>query len=94
LPRSPLSLPKNQALGWITDRGKLLLYTKFDATQRTNQRLNEKLKKESESVPHIDVYTALPPDFALNGLPVHGSVGLELGLIKTYYLPWNLRSFR
>jgi hypothetical protein len=27
-----------------------------------------------------------------NGLPVHGSARLELGLIKRYALPWNMRN--
>ncbi|MBB4369124.1 hypothetical protein GGD63_001912 [Bradyrhizobium sp. cir1] len=62
--------------------------------QITNQRLNEMLKSELRLVPHIDVYTAVPPDFECNGLPVHGSAGLELGLIKKYDLPWNVRSAR
>jgi hypothetical protein len=71
---------------------RLYFYAKPGATQRTSQRLNEILKKELEVVPHIDVYTALPPDFEWNGLPVHGSAGLELGLIKKYDLRWNVRS--
>jgi hypothetical protein len=43
-------------------------------------------------VPHIEVYTAVPPNLEWNGLPVHGSAGLELGLIRKYSLPWNVRS--
>jgi hypothetical protein len=60
--------------------------------QMTNLRLNEMLKHELKLVPHIDVYTATPADFQWNGLPVHGSAGLEFGLIKKYDLPWNVRS--
>jgi hypothetical protein len=71
---------------------RLYFYVKPGASQRTSQRLNEMLKKELAAVPHIDVYTAAPPNLEWNGLPVHGSAGLELGLIKKYNLPWNVRS--
>jgi hypothetical protein len=46
----------------------------------------------SEPVPFIDIYTAGPSDLEWNGLPVHASAGLELGLIKKYALPWNMRN--
>ena len=42
--------------------------------------------------PYVDVYTATPGNLERNGLPVHGSAGLELGLIRKYALPWNIRS--
>jgi hypothetical protein len=71
---------------------RLYFYGKPGSTQRTSQRLHETLRKELEVVPHIDVYTAVPPNLEWNGLPVHGSAGLELGLIKKYSLPWNVRS--
>lgn len=73
---------------------RLYLYTRPGSGQITNQRLHEMLKIELRLVPHIDVYTAVPPDFEWNGLPVHGSAGLELGLIKQFDLPWNVRSAR
>ncbi len=44
------------------------------------------------TVPRIDIYAAIPPGLEWNGLPIHGSAGLELGLIKKYALPWNMRS--
>jgi hypothetical protein len=71
---------------------RLYFYAKPGITQRTSQRLNEIIKTELQTVSHIDIYTARPPDFEWNGLPVHGSAGLELGLIKKYDLPWNVRS--
>ncbi|MBR0684659.1 GIY-YIG nuclease family protein [Bradyrhizobium manausense] len=71
---------------------RLYFYAKPGSTQRTSQRLNEILKAELVAVSHIDIYTATPPDLEWNGLPVHGSAGLELGLIKKYSLPWNVRS--
>ena len=36
----------------------------------------------------------MPTDSEWNGLPIHASAGLELGLIKKYTLPWNMRSSR
>jgi hypothetical protein len=71
---------------------RLYFYAKPGSSQRTSLRLHETLKKELEVMPHIDVYTAVPPNLEWNGLPVHGSAGLELGLIKKYNLPWNVRS--
>ncbi|HEY7645115.1 MAG TPA: GIY-YIG nuclease family protein [Hyphomicrobiales bacterium] len=71
---------------------RLYFYGKPGITQRTSLRLNRILRNELLSVPFIDIYTAMPPDLDWNGLPVHGSAGLELGLIKKYALPWNLRS--
>jgi len=71
---------------------RLYFYGKPGASQRTSQRLNKTIKEELRTAASIDVYTASPPDFEWNGLPVHGSAGLELGLIKRYELPWNMRS--
>jgi hypothetical protein len=59
---------------------RVYFYGKPGVTQRTSLRLNG------------NIYTALPPDLEWNGLPVHGSAGLELGLIKKFALPWNMRS--
>jgi len=71
---------------------RLYFHAKPGVTQRTSLRLNGILKGELQTVQFIEIYTAIPPDFEWNGLPVHGSAGLELGLIKKYALPWNLRS--
>jgi hypothetical protein len=71
---------------------RLYFYRRPGVTQRTSQRLNGIIKSELTTVPAIDVYTAIPPDLEWNGLPIHGSAGLELGLIKRYSLPWNMRS--
>jgi hypothetical protein len=71
---------------------RLYFYAKPGVTQRTSQRLNGILKRELEAVPFVGIYTAVPPDLEWNGLPIHGSAGLELGLIKKYALPWNMRS--
>jgi hypothetical protein len=71
---------------------RLYFYAKPGVTQRTSVRLNQILKGELVASPSIEIYTATPSDLEWNGLPVHGSAGLELGLIKKYDLPWNLRS--
>ena len=71
---------------------RLYFYGKPGKTQRTSQRLNSIIRTELASFPTIDIYVAFPPDHDWNGLPIHGSAGLELGLIKKYHLPWNMRS--
>lgn len=73
---------------------RLYFYAKPGITQRTSQRLNKVMKEELQATPSIDIYVAIPPDLEWNGLPVHGSAGLELGLIKKFHLPWNMRSAR
>jgi len=73
---------------------RLYFYGKPGATQRTSQRVNALLKAELRSAPHIDIYTATPSNLEWNGLPVSGDAGLELGLIETFALPWNIRGVR
>lgn len=70
---------------------RLRFYGKPGATQRTSIRINAQLLDELRAEPSIDIYAAFPPDQEWNGLPVHGAAGLELGLIKRYALPWNMR---
>ncbi|EJC75769.1 hypothetical protein Rleg10DRAFT_5590 [Rhizobium leguminosarum bv. trifolii WSM2012] len=71
---------------------RLYFYGKPGISQRTSLRLNKALKAELAGAASIEIYVAIPPDLEWNGLPVHGSAGLELGLIKKYALPWNMRS--
>jgi hypothetical protein len=71
---------------------RLYFYAKPGVTQRTSQRLNAIIKNELLGTPWIEIYTAMPTDLEWNALPVHGSAGLELGLIKKFVLPWNMRS--
>ena len=71
---------------------RLYFYSNPGIRQRTSQRLNALMKNDLITMPAIDIYTAIPPDLDWNGLPIHGSAGLELGLIKKYALPWNKRS--
>lgn len=73
---------------------RLYFYGRPGATQRTSRRVNELLKIELQSAPCIDIYTATPSNLEWNGLPVSGDAGLELGLIETFALPWNIRGVR
>jgi len=47
---------------------------------------------ELRTICSIDIYIATPPDQEWMGMPIHGSAGLELGLIKKFSLPWNMRN--
>lgn len=71
---------------------RIYFYGKPGVSQRTSLRLNATIREELESQSEIDIFIAQPEDMTWNGLPVHGSAGLELGLIKAYSLPWNMRS--
>ncbi|WP_258052130.1 GIY-YIG nuclease family protein [Mesorhizobium sp. INR15] len=71
---------------------RLYFYGRPGVSQRTSLRINAIIIDELAKHPKIDVYAAFPPDLEWNGLPVHGSAGLELGIIKKYDLPWNMRS--
>lgn len=71
---------------------RLYFYGKAGATQKTSLRLNEVIRREvTDREAVIDVYVAMPPQLDWNGLPVSGDAGLELGLIQTFDLPWNVR---
>lgn len=71
---------------------RIRFYRKPGSTQRTSLRVNALLKAELRAGQAIDIYIATPSDLEWNGLPIHGSAGLELGLIKKFSLPWNMRS--
>jgi hypothetical protein len=71
---------------------RIYYYARPGVSQRTSLRLNDIIRTELQSASEIDVLIAQPEDMQWNGLPVHGAAGLELGLIKAYALPWNMRS--
>ena len=73
---------------------RIYFYAKPGVSQRTSLRLNEIIRGELQSSGHVEVLIAQPDDMEWNGLPVHAAAGLELGLIKKYDLPWNMRSAR
>ncbi len=70
---------------------RIYFYTKPGISQRTSLRLNKVMRKELKSASRIHVLVAHPKNSKWKGLPVHGAAGLELGLIKAYSLPWNMR---
>ena len=71
---------------------RIYFYARPGVSQRTSLRLNDTIRRELHSAVEIEVLIAHPEDMQWNGLPVHGAAGLELGLIKAYALPWNMRS--
>jgi hypothetical protein len=73
---------------------RLHFYARPGSTQRTSQRLNKRLKQELGADRRVAIYTAAPDDLVWNGLPVNASAGLELGLIQSFHVPWNIRGAR
>ena len=71
---------------------RLYFYKKPGASQRTSIRLNKLIQKAVANSEVINVLIANPQDLDWRGLPVHGCAGIELGIIKKYDLPWNMRS--
>lgn len=71
---------------------RLYFYGHPGKSQKTSIRVGETIRREIARAGCVDVYVAMPPDLEWNGLPVHGAAGLELGLIRRYALPWNIRS--
>ena len=71
---------------------RIYFYARPGATQRTSLRLNAMLQEHVAASTIVQVYIALPSDGTWNSLPVDFSAGLELGLIRTFDLPWNKRS--
>jgi hypothetical protein len=72
-------------------RKRIYFYANPGPTQKTSLRLNSLILHLLRSGKTIEVLVAMPGDMLWNGLPVHGSAGLEIGLIKTFYLPWNVQ---
>lgn len=70
---------------------RIYFYGKPGISQRTSLRLNAIIREEIGNANNIDILIGHPEDTTWNGLPVHGAAGLELGLIKAYHLPWNMR---
>lgn len=71
---------------------RIYFYKKPGSSQKTSIRINRIICELVERSVRVNVLIASPDDLEWNGLPVHGCAGLELGLIKTFELPWNLRS--
>ena len=70
---------------------RLYFYTRPGSSQRTNIRVNERIKAELKSEKALEILTASPPDSSWNGWPIISCAGLEYGLIANFELAWNIR---
>jgi hypothetical protein len=70
---------------------RLYFYGNPGSGQRTNIRLNAILVERLAAGCAVEVYYACPPQLEWNGFPVAGAEGLEAGLVRRYYLPWNMK---
>jgi hypothetical protein len=70
---------------------RLYFYGKPGSRQTTNIRINELIRVSLVDGEKVVILTAVPPDFEWGGLVVNGRAGLEVGLIESFYLPWNVR---
>lgn len=70
---------------------RLYFYERPGSKQTTNIRINELIRLSLADGEIVNVCTAVPPDFEWGGLAVSGRAGLEVGLIESFYLPWNVR---
>ena len=71
---------------------RLYFYGRPGSSQKTSLRLNATIRALLLEGKEIEILVATPSDLEWNGLPVHGAAGLELGLIKKFDSPWNMRS--
>lgn len=70
---------------------RLYWYGRPGISQKTNVRVNRLVRDAITSERPVHIYVASPPNFEWNGLSVSGAAGLELGLIRQFRLPWNVR---
>lgn len=70
---------------------RLYFYQKPGPSQSTNIRLNSLISSQIDDGHIVEVLVATPPDFEWEGLKICGTVGLEAGLIRDYFLPWNVQ---
>ncbi|MEO1964509.1 GIY-YIG nuclease family protein [Hyphomonas sp.] len=73
---------------------RIYFYGNPGATQKTSLRLNSIISELARKQVVVGVLVAQPPDLSWNGLPIHGAAGLEIGLIKSFDLPWNIQGAR
>ena len=68
---------------------RLYGYMKPGKTQRTNERLHKLIREELDASRIVTILVATPGKTTWNALPVDLSVGLEMGLVRTFRPPWN-----
>lgn len=69
-------------------------YRKPGKTQNTSIRVNALIKSVLSQGDDVDILCCTPKPFTWRGLPVHLPAGIELGLLRAFDVPWNLRSSR
>jgi hypothetical protein len=73
---------------------RLNQYRRGDRRQRTNARINLRIKAALANGSKIRVFTAVPESSEWNGLPVNTAAGLEYGLIQALTPKWNIQTGR
>lgn len=68
---------------------RMRTYLRGHSSQPTNVFMRERLLEVLRIRQSVDIYTVCPPDQTWNEWPLSVSAGLEVGLIKRFYLPWN-----
>lgn len=69
-------------------------YRRGHARQRTSARVNGLIREALLAGTSVSVFVTTPPELQWNGLPIDGSAGLEVGLIKMIQPIWNMRGIR
>ena len=70
---------------------RVYFYGKPGKGQRTSLRVNALIREKLIAGNTVELIAAFPEPTSWNGLPVDVVTGLEQGLIKEYYPPWNER---
>lgn len=74
-----------------TLRARMNDYRRGHEGQGTSSRINAQLRGELMKGVRLRLLCATPEDSTWNGLPVHTSAGLELGLIAFLKPEWNMQ---
>jgi hypothetical protein len=75
----------------VSLKKRLYYYGRPGSDQKTNIRINTKILDTLQSDEKVSVYSATPPNLDWNGFTISGCAGLEVGLIESFHLPWNIR---
>ncbi|OWU84118.1 hypothetical protein ATO6_13710 [Oceanicola sp. 22II-s10i] len=71
---------------------RIRFYARPGSSQRTSMRIGALIGEALALGQTVGLLTMEPPHGIWNGLPIHTAAGVELGLIQTYSLDWNIRS--
>ena len=70
---------------------RLNFYGRPGKSQSTNIRIKQLLLTELSSQAELDILVARPEKGLWRSLPVDMCAGLEVGLVKAFFLPWNIK---